>query len=140
MQGSYIKEHEPGTYRFFMEYWNFVKKYWNKTEDTDWWNCFLADLEYLVSVYYDNDFFVSLLMQLYVKSRDEEDTTTSIEELKKFYKEWWEYVNKYYKSSSERKWWDDFMNDTKRLLKKYKGNRFFSETIDIFVHSQLLGN
>jgi len=133
---SYIKENDPSTYNFFLEYWDFSKKYWNVKEDEDWWNCFLADLAYLVSKHENNDFFVALVMQMYVRNRDVELMGDTFDELKAFYKEWWKYINKFYKSEADASWWEAFTSETKELLKKYQESVYFTEIIDIFFHSK----
>lgn len=133
MQASYIKNNEPLTYQFFMEYWEFSKKYWHVVMDEDWWNCFLADLEYLVSKYDNNDFFVALLMQMYIRNRQPDAKTDSIDNLKAFYKEWWSYINKFYRTDPNTDWWEEFMQETKDMFDKYKRSEFFSEIINVFV-------
>lgn len=129
---SYIKENEPKAYQFFIEYWSFVKKYWVIDNTEDWWNCFCADLAYYVSKYENNDFYVSLIMQVYIRNKDELVVTSTVKELTAFLKEWWEYINKYYADHSEKEWWANFVEDTKGLLNKYNSNSYYTGLVDAF--------
>lgn len=130
---SYIKQNEPETYKFFVEYWGFVKKYWVPENTQEWWNLFTADLAYYVSKYDNNDFFVDIIMQMYVRDKNPANCIGTKEELTGFLSEWWKYINTYYVTNDSKEWWTKFIDETKQISKKYEGNIFYQGLIDNFI-------
>lgn len=133
---SYLKENNLKLYDFYVEYWSFVKKFWNVENNEDWWNCFVDDLRSYVNKYDDNDFYVDTIMALYVRNREKEVSETNIQEVKKFFGEYWQYLNNYHEIKETIDYWDGFTQATKDLSKKYGHDPYFIELIDLFFNKK----
>ena len=91
----------------------------------------MSDLNYYVTTYADNDFFVELIMALYVRNNDYYEQH-DIKYLSDFYKDWWALFNAYYKPLKIDKADPiDYIGDLQKLYDKYDKDMFFRECIDI---------
>ena len=136
---SYLKKNNPNYYSFFKEYWSFVKKYWRVYPEEEWWNCFLADMNYYIARNDSIDFFVDLLMAFYKKTRDEQNNEFTVNDVFTFLQEWWKFVNEFYVTRDEKSYWADFFKRAKELSDKYGKSEYYIDVIDAFIKMKTAG-
>lgn len=131
MEESVIKRKYGEVYKFFVFYWDFIKKHWNKDKTSDYYAEMEAEIVEFIRDSRLPTFCEDLLMKTYQEIGDAKE---SYDDIRVFYKDWWEYINTHYELGNDPLSWEQFMQDTSSLSEKYKNSSYCMEIIYVFVN------
>ncbi len=132
-----IKNNDPEAYKFFVNYWKLLKKYYIVQDDNLWWDCFVADLSRYVNAYAYSDFYVDLVMALYHRNVNE-FKQHDIKYISEFFKDWWNVLDTYYMPLKDNpNLQGPFAESIQKLYKKYEYDPFLIDCIDIMYNYKM---